>query len=224
MRLIRSIQSHYRMAFASQIVKNNGVKIDLRGGLIHPDIVRRIYKNIYEDQEIALLRQYLKPDDRVLDLGAGIGHTAIFAARFTGSKVYAVEANKDLLTIIAKNAKLNLVNIETIFGAVSVEDGEASFYVNDLFFASSMNFVPGSLKISVPAFSIRSLLNHIKPSFLSVDIEGAEYDILPLISKEDVRCIIAELHDELRTSTLIYAMTKQGFRPVQYGRSLVAFV
>jgi FkbM family methyltransferase len=222
MRLLKSLRSSYRAWTKPKIVRNGGVALHIVAE-IHPDIVHRIYKDIYEDQEIDLLRRTLRKDDVVLDIGSGLGQTAIFAAKYTGRRVYAVEANESLLPLISQNALLNECDLETIHGAAGTRDETTVFYIENKFFASSLSPSQTARQVTVPALGIRTLLQRYKPTYLNIDVEGAEYDLLPLVTKNDVRCISVEVHDKSRNDSLKEAMRTNGFACLEVNRALFHF-
>jgi len=67
----------------------------------------------------------LKDDDVVADLGAGTGHYSLVAGEIvTRGKVYAVELQKDFLTMLRSRATdARLKNIELIWGNVEKKGG-----------------------------------------------------------------------------------------------------
>lgn len=67
----------------------------------------------------------LKDDDVVADLGAGTGHYSVVAGEIVSrGKVYAVELQKDFLTMIRnKVTEANLKNVEIIWGNVEKKGG-----------------------------------------------------------------------------------------------------
>lgn len=211
MQAVRKLQLHYRMLTKPAVVSNGGLKLRVSPDL-HPSIVRGLYKNGFERKEIRLLKETLREGDIVLDAGAGIGQSAIAAAKITKRKVFAVEANPNLIPVIRENAALNNVEIEVIHGAVGVENGSASFYVEHNFSASSLMPSATAKKMPVPVIGIRALIETINPTYLNIDIEGAEFDVLPLISKKDVSRISAEVHDETKTEHLVKTMEANGFK------------
>ena len=86
----------------------HGVDFPFDTSIITPRIARPMRNNRYEIGEVQALRDILKPEDRVLDLGAGIGLIAAVAARIVGSKnVTSVEANPALLPMIRSVLKMN---------------------------------------------------------------------------------------------------------------------
>ncbi len=217
--VVRKLALTYRTIAKPSVVWNGPLKLRISPGM-HPEIVRGIYKNGYERGEIALLRETLRRGDVVLDLGAGIGQSAIFSALKTGRKVYAVEANPDLIPLIGENARLNRVDVEVIHGAVGASDGTAEFYVASKFFESSLTPFPAARKVTVPKIGIKTLIEKVRPTYLNVDVEGAEYDVLPLVTKSDVRCISVEVHDPNRTPAFIKTMAENGFSSQEEGSLL----
>ena len=113
LRIFRTAILKYRTLVKPSVVRNGSVWLHIHP-IIPADVVRRIYKVGYEQGEVALLKETLRRGDRVLDLGAGVGMSAILSAKCTGEKVYAVEANPALIPVIKENAKLNKIEIELI--------------------------------------------------------------------------------------------------------------
>ena len=78
-----------------------------------PAIIKSLNTGRYERPERAAIKKSLRPGDRVLDLGGGIGCTGVVAGRIVGGEnLMIVEANADLLDDITENLAANL-----IFGA-----------------------------------------------------------------------------------------------------------
>ena len=93
----------------------------------------------------------------------------------------------------------------------------------EFFLASSLTPFDGSRPVSVPLIPIRTLLGQIKPSYLNIDVEGAEYEVLPLVTKSDVRAISVEVHDSAKNSELIAKMAVNGFECRKISEALLHF-
>ena len=84
----------------------------------------------WREPELTLIRAYLRPGDKVIDVGANVGDTAITASLKVGSKgkVWAVEAHPRTYGYLLGNIKLNGVsNIEALNAAATTEPGRLMF-------------------------------------------------------------------------------------------------
>ena len=72
------------------------VTLDLPDEILSPDLIRWLTSGRYELQEARALAEFVKPEDVVMDIGAGVGFVSILAARIVGGpNVIAVEANPE---------------------------------------------------------------------------------------------------------------------------------
>lgn len=185
----------------AQLVTNRGVQLLLDDPIISSTMRRVIYEDKYEKEEVSILRETLKPDDVLMELGAGMGFISTFAAqRIGGNNVHAFEANPDLKPLIERNYAQN--NVKPFLHQIMLVDGDASdeynFHVAPDFWASSaVHHEPGSRTISVPTASFIQTIEEIEPTYLVVDIEGGERE---LFSKSmdfgKVRHLLIELHPQ----------------------------
>ncbi len=116
------------------------VTLDLPDEILSPDLIKWLKSSRYELQEARALAEFVKPDDVVMDIGAGIGFVSILAARIVGGRnVIAVEANSKLLPVIENNFALNNVVGATALNYAVVAGGEAhaTLYLNRAFWAST---------------------------------------------------------------------------------------
>ncbi len=188
--------------------------------LISPAVRREIETGHYEGDEIACVLQTIRPDDIVLELGAGIGAlSAVVMKRKPAHSWVCVEANPDLAPLIRKNHKLNDIAACTVLTGVlsrSSRTAEYDFYVPEDFWAASLQ-KPAGQTVAIkktPALPANDLLADISPTFVICDIEGGEYDLFaPGLDLSSVRKICLEVHaagpDEL--AALHRFFTESGF-------------
>jgi hypothetical protein len=92
----------------SRTVETHGIKVPLVEGVISERMERVMERGRYDSGEVRILRRVLRPTDRVLELGAGIGLVSTAAAEINGPEnVVAKEANPNLVPLIAEIHKLN---------------------------------------------------------------------------------------------------------------------
>ena len=168
--------------------------IDLSDHFIGLPIVR----GQYETNEIAFVRQTLKPGDHALDVGAHIGFFAVHMAQFVGpaGSVTAFEPfdeNARLLErSIAENAFGGRLRLER--AAVSRESGETDLtFSRETLNSGGAFIVTGAIphghatrRIRVVALDDLRLLRPV--SFIKMDVEGAE----PLVLEGARRLIAAD--------------------------------
>jgi FkbM family methyltransferase len=196
------------------------VPLDLE---VVPDLViQQLLRNAYEAPEIEAMLGILRPNDRLLELGSGLGVTSTIAARTVPrGRVLTIEANPNLAHQIRRTHEANRVhNIERWSGVVteSHEPGVVEFHIHELFPESSTR---GSSRttdaISVPRISWSRVIQDFAPSVLLCDIEGGEADLLPKLDLNELRAVIVEVHPGVLTATELRAvfdkLLDDGFTP-----------
>jgi len=196
---------------SSEIIETQGIKIPFDPRVITPKIERPMRNNRYEGGECAALRAHLRSGDRVLEFGSGIGLLSTVAAVTKGVEaVTTVEANPDLIPVIAETHRINgAQNVTLLNGVISGDgQGEMNFYLRPDFWASSMepDSRPYERVVSVPAFDIHALIAEKNPTVVVSDIEGAELGLFDKVDLSGVRVMILEFHPKVYGETNLNAI------------------
>jgi FkbM family methyltransferase len=185
-----------------EIITTSGVKIPFVPAIITPKIERPMRNNRYEGGECANLRRLLRPGDRVLELGAGVGLLSTVAGLVPGiESVTTIEANPDLIPLIRETHRLNGVTcVDLRNGVAAAEDGpEIDFYLRPDFWASSME--PDSRaftrKVTLRRWGLRELVEEIRPTVIVCDIEGGEMGLFDAADLSSVRAMVVEFHPKV---------------------------
>jgi FkbM family methyltransferase len=139
----------------------------------------------YEPLTSYLFRKSLKRGDVIVDVGAAFGQYTLIAGKTVGDKgkVYAFEPNLHLFNVLLKNIYINrLNNIVAVPKAVSNNHSVAKLYLSEGL-ESSLIDLRGLLDQTkgtthVETVSLDKFLNGIPVSFVKVDVEGGEMDVL----------------------------------------------
>ena len=187
-----------RAAFKPEVIRNRGIALVAKHPTISPAMRAVLYENRYEVPEFEILRQTLQPADRVLEVGGGIGFLSVYLARVCGdANVTMVEANPDLEPVIRRNHALNGVAPRLISAiATCCECESATLYLSENFWSSS-TMDKGDRKVDVPAVNLNRLIEELRPTYLILDVEGAEIDMAPALRLDGVAKILVELHPHL---------------------------
>ena len=190
--------------------------LSLPAPAVSPFVALTILSGHYEAAEIAAITQDITPDDRLLELGAGIGLVALNAARAApGLQILAVEANPDLAPTIRRNFELNACDAPLISAIAALKDGEAAFHLAPDFWASSTEPGVGDTTVTRPTVDVNRLIAEFRPTILSMDIEGGEIALLPHLDLTDLRRLVIEFHPEhgpaAPISACIADLLAQGF-------------
>lgn len=173
-------------------------------------IRRSLYRGDYEIAERRLVARYLQPDDRVLEIGAGIGLISLMCARIASrGKVLSYEANPKLAELLAQNIALNGLNIQVRNRAVARHAGRVPFHVHDRFVSSSLVQRAGSHCIEVECDCFGSVVSEFSPSAVVMDVEGAETELLPSADLSKVRLVIVEVHPHITNQEAIDNMESE---------------
>jgi FkbM family methyltransferase len=194
---------------------NHGVMLPVKHALVSPGIAREIYLGDYEAKEIEIIARRLADDDVVFEVGAGLGFLSAYCAKRTGAqRVFAYEANPELLPLIRATYARNQVAPTLINALLAKGDGEREFHLDDQFWASSAHR-SGGRAITVRQLDRDTELARVKPSFLIVDIEGGEAEFFAGAELSTVRKICVETHPDVLgdqvLSQMFAGLVAQGF-------------
>lgn len=193
------------------IVSLQGIRLRADPALIGEEVVEQILSGYYEGREARMVNMFLAPDDRVIELGAGIGFIGLLcSSRLGAGRVQSFEANPMMEEIIRGNYALNPGPVpELTIGLLSEEPGEAILYVPDLFWAASTNPMLGAREIRTPRLSLNERIHALQSTFLVMDIEGGEIDIIDALEPGPLRKIAMELHPDVTGQNAINGMTRR---------------
>lgn len=169
--------------------------------LISPRLRKIIASGEYEYPEIKLALEQIRPDDVVLELGAGIGALSCMIMKNAPAASYiCVEANPGLAPLIRKNHKINEIkNCEVLTGVMSNDENlsEADFFITEDFWASSLTHPAQFAEAKkVPVYLFNNILQKYRPSCLICDIEGGEFELFkPGVDFSGVSTVIMEVHN-----------------------------
>ncbi|MGC3939437.1 FkbM family methyltransferase [Roseobacter sp. EG26] len=184
----------------TEILETHGVKIPLDKGVITPKIERSIRKNRYELDEVSGTPKFIKSDDRVIELGAGIGFISSFLSVNLGvQNILCVEADPALCDFISDVHKLNGLSTAQVRNCIALNDagqaGPVPFFVREQFWSSSMDSdSPYQKSIDVPGIHLSRLIQDFQANTLIVDIEGGERDLFSPVDLTGIDKVYLEVH------------------------------
>ena len=207
-----------------EILISADVRIPLDRRVVTPPIEAALRSGAYEADETRALPDVVRPGDRVLELGAGMGFVStILANRTEAEAILAMEANPQLIPFIHQVHALNgVTRVEVMNGVAGVggpeERGEsAKFYARPDFWMSSLSPEPYEFDEvhDVPIHSLDELLVRNRITMIVCDIEGGETALLPNADLTNIDRVYVEVHDHLTglsgVKTLFDALSAKGF-------------
>ena len=175
-----------------------------------------------EDGDISVASEFIRsgyefPDTvpaQIIDGGANIGLFAVMASRrFPGVRVACFEANPDNIQALQRNLAINRANAVAINQALWSGDSEVVFHRH---MAYSGHVAEGGAEPEAgDAIKVKAILPDVGADcWLKIDIEGAEYEVLPALfaAGRFPRWISAELHYyREKGAVLVQAMRHHGY-------------
>lgn len=217
-----------RARSAGQIVAIGGVKVRLHHSY-SMRIVQVMVRGHYERAELNLLQKHLEADDRVLELGTGLGLLSAYCAKQVGEQqVLTFEANPQMLRRIEDTFALNAVSPRVENAVLGERAGSITFQISRHFWASStVRHKSNSHSITVPVRSFSDTIQEFRPTFLIIDIEGGEAELFNHARMDGVQKVLIELHPgligEAETRHVQQQIVSQGFQIVDSDKSVVFF-
>lgn len=182
-------------------VRFDGITFAKRPGLFTPRILKSMGLGRYEVAELRLATRSLRPGERVLDIGAGIGFLSTRLAQHDDvAAVLSVEANPALIDVIADTAARNGVadKAQCLHGILSgtPDQPEADFFIRKNFWASSLSGEGKAYvdQVKVPVHDLNTVIADFQPTLLICDIEGGEADLFAAMTPGTIDRIVVETH------------------------------
>jgi FkbM family methyltransferase len=186
---------------AGSIYRVDGCKFEIPVSLTDRNYRSAFVFGEYESAERKLIRRFLRPDDRVIELGGCIGIlSCLVNSRLTSPVNHlVVEANPELIPILSRHRAINGAGFRIEECAVSSEP-EVDLAVHRLMTHSSVFAQCDARLIKVRGRSLADLhYSHGPFNTLLIDVEGSELEVLRDSRHllRDYRLVIIELHREL---------------------------
>jgi FkbM family methyltransferase len=171
------------------------IQADMHGSFYEPDIAATMFRCI-------------KPGDTVVDVGANVGYFTCLMAALVGpmGRVFAFEPASGNLKKLSANVKLNdFSQVKIIPKAVGAESKQVQLYISAddsggnalwnpaLWWENKKSKEYGCDCESVEMTTLQAALGKHVPTFIKVDTEGAETEVLRDLKWEPRPVIIAEL-------------------------------
>jgi FkbM family methyltransferase len=207
-------------AFAEAPLEMSGVAIPHDPAVITPAIRRAMLDGRFETEEASQIPHIVRPGDRVLEIGAGIGFISTLISRQRPvASVLAIEANPHLMAYMARLHAANRVRKVRRLNAVLTNAPVAAmtFYLRRDFWMGSLSPGPNPYvgTVEVPARSLDAILREEGIDLIVCDIEGAETAIFEGADLAGVDRLFVETHDHVTglsgVARLFATMAGHGF-------------
>lgn len=216
-----------RFGWWPEWVELDGVKVPIRGSFLPPVMRRRVMRGGYEKAERCLLRQLIKPGDRVIELGASLGIVSTLLAKKVGpdGAVVAVEPNRLLRQHFERQLALNHATVRH-FEALGcpIWEGPVPEAVSRQRFTAVSNSLSGRANESdgdhMPWLTLKEIADRSdigEPTALMIDVEGGErvWSGHQPGFPSSVKTVIVEIHPnligEMIAGSCVQALVNEGF-------------
>ena len=164
--------------------------------------IERINAARYEGDEIAGSLAVIGPDDRVLEMGAGLGVVGgVIAHNARPAALLSFEANPAMIPHIrALHAANHLGGRIALRNEVVISAPErpetATFFVRNSFLGSSLidHDHRDTRAVEFPTSGWSDVLAEFRPTVLVMDIEGGELEFLRNADLSGIRAVVIEFH------------------------------
>lgn len=169
-----------------------------------------MYYSIVDWEEFNLIKEFVKPGDIVLDIGANMGYYSLWMSKFTGIKglVIAFEPDNNNFINLEKNIILNNLGNQIVAEKKAVNDESVviSFTINldGENHIASLNNSQSHRIDSIKLDDYFAEKNIKRIAYLKVDVEGFELNVLKGCSKalrnKTVDLIQLEINETIKNS------------------------
>lgn len=184
----------------------DGLKLAARPGL--HGVTANVGLGLAEPEAMGFLLHYLRPGDRMLDVGANAGSYTLLAAS-RGAKVTAFEPNPLPRAFLERSLALNGLAAQVVAAAVSAEAGSVAMDLS----GDATGHVAAE-GVSVPAVTLDGLPGPA-PTLVKIDVEGHEAAVIAG-GRATLGAAAAAIVESWGAAPLHASLALLGLRPVAY--------
>lgn len=211
------------LAVRQKYVRLDGCTFVLRQ-ISNTAVKLQLIKKEYEGFERRAVREYVRPDAPVVELGGCLGVVACITNRGLkkGTSHVVVEANPRVIALIEENRTLNRCNFELLNAAIAYGQPTVTFCPSFDMPSNSLRESSGGDLVTVNTIGLGDILRqrNIDSFTLICDIEGHEYDLVQNEAEvlKHAEIIILETHarmiGEAKNSELLAKLKEIGFETI----------
>lgn len=179
----------------------HGIVVPIRSNEVSPEIWAALQSGCYEANEATRVPRAVRPGDRVLELGAGIGVITSIVAAIEAVRVWSFEADPRTARLAQRVIDLNCHgNVILANGILAAgPPSKVTFYRRVDFWMSSKFPEQGPYEgeLELESVDIDEFIEEHGINVVVMDVEGAELDILQRARLPGVERVFLELHDHL---------------------------
>jgi len=179
----------------------HGIHIPIQPHEVSTEIWIALESGRYEANEAQRVRRAVLPNDRVLELGTGLGVITSIIASVEGVRVWSFEADPRTVRLAQRVIDVNCgENVTLKSGILAAKPSTSVDFFQRSDFWMSSRFAdqgPYERQIQVPCFDIDAFIREHDINVLVMDIEGSELDLVQHAKLGGIERIFLELHDHL---------------------------
>lgn len=190
-------------------VRIDGFRVGAEHAPMDPAAWKGLWRGVHERTERSLIAEVVRPDDRVLEGGGGIGLVTLHILKIIRSgAVLVYEPVPGAARDIVGNAAASLgVGVNVAVAALSDHDGDGELTIGASFIGASLHDRGHPSTIKVKLVDIARVVAEFRPTVLVLDIEGAEIEVLRRRPIHGIRAILMETHPTIVGVAATEAMT-----------------
>jgi len=186
----------------SEVISLHGNLFDMSHSRMTRQLIKALHYGSYELPEINMIKRHIKPNDRVIELGVGIGATSMVLCDLVGSESLCVfDVDERNISLAKRNFELSGKQITCQYFALTSGPDQprtiriASSANPTSSAAADLNRSDQESENEVATLDFEHVIGEFEATALVMDIEGSEYDLL---MKADgfasLKTIIMETH------------------------------
>lgn len=189
-------------------------------------LVGNVYYKLMDYEDSMFLINHLKKEDLFVDVGANLGHYTMLASGICKAKTIAIEPIDTTLKKLKKNITLNELKnrVRILNYGVGDKKEVLNFTINQTVMNSvSMEENKNTVKIDVK--TLNELLENENPTFIKIDVEGYEYNVLKgasnILSNPSLKYLLVEFNNSgekynLKDNDVFNLISQYNFKPIRY--------